>query len=116
MSGVTTYALDFQIVNENGSMQIGHPPKHRQTSHLSDAMIDQIGCGGKFKPSPNNVENYSIDPLVLEDILPLPPQTLQNVKLPARYRLSTFTSMTVAKQHYGADEGHFSIAMKSVHH
>ena len=75
--------------------------------------INHSGSSGKFSSRPNEVENYLIDPLVLEAIFALPPISLLRSRLPAKYRISKMRSAVISDQNHESDEGSFAIAIQS---
>ena len=76
--------------------------------------ISHSGAIGKFSSRPNEVENYLIDPPVLEAILALPPIALLRSRLPAKYRISKMRSVVNSGRNQESDEGSFAIAIQTI--
>ena len=82
-------------------------------NYLTLIEIDHSGSSGKFSSQRNQVENYLIDPHVLEAILALPPISILRSRLLARYRVSNIRSVSISGQNPGTNEGKFAIAIRS---
>ena len=82
-------------------------------NYLTLIEIDHSGSSGKFSSHGKPVENYLIDPHVLEAILALPPISMFRSRLSARYRVSNIRSVSISGQNPGTNEGKFAIAIQS---
>ena len=83
--------------------------------YLNTLRVNQSGSRGTFSSRPNEVENYPIDPHVLNAILGLPPISLLRTRLPARYRVSKIRSAIISAGNHESDEGSFAIAIQSTY-
>ena len=83
--------------------------------YLTTLRINQSGSRGTFSSRLNEVENYFLDPLVLNAILGLPPISLLRSRLPARYRVSKIRSAIISGVNHESNEGSFAIAIQSTY-
>ena len=83
--------------------------------YLNTLRINQSGSKGTFSSRLNEVENYLIDPLVLNAILGLPPISLLRSRLPATYRVSKIRSAIISAGNHESGEGSFAIAIQSTY-